>query len=303
MNDATQWHEEMNMMTTNLQRFCLLMSCPDQPGVVAAVASFLSAQGGNILTLDEHVTSSEPSQLFMRIAFSLPSQMVTSHFTESFEAQFAAQVASRFTIQSRLTAMDQPKNVSIWVSAHDHVLLELLWRWSSGELPMNIKNVISNHRDLQPLVESWGLTFVHIANTADIKAQAEAAMLQAVADVELIILARYMQILSPAIIERFAHRIINIHHSFLPAFRGANPYQQAFDLGVKLIGATAHYVTEQLDVGPIIAQATRHVGHRDQVADLKQKGKALERAVLADAVAHHLQDRIVVDGHRTIVFE
>lgn len=295
-------------MTAELQRFCWLIACPDQPGVVAAVASFLSMHGGNILTLDEHVTSSVPSQLFMRIAFSVQAGSVQtgvslSGLAADFEAKFAVQVASGFAMQWRLTAMEKPKTVSIWVSGHDHVLLELLWRWSSGELPMTIKNVISNHRDLQPLVESWGLSFIHIANTVTIKAQAEAAMLAAVVDVDLIILARYMQILSPAIIERFPHRIINIHHSFLPAFRGANPYQQAFDLGVKLIGATAHYVTEQLDVGPIIAQDTRHVGHRDQVADLRQKGKALERSVLAEAVAYHLQDRIVVDGHRTIVFE
>lgn len=300
-------------MTADLQRFCWLISCPDQPGVVAAVASFLSAHGGNILTLDEHVTSSVPSQLFMRIAFSVPAvtkekepsvgKKPSAGLPVDFEAKFAKQVASGFAMQWRLTAVDVHKKVSIWVSGHDHVLLELLWRWSSGELPMTIDNVISNHRDLQPLVESWGVTFIYIPNTSAIKAQAEAAMLAAVADVELIILARYMQILSPAIIERFPQRIINIHHSFLPAFRGANPYQQAFDLGVKLIGATAHYVTEQLDVGPIIAQDTRHVGHRDQVADLKQKGKALERSVLAQAVAYHLQDRIVVDGHRTIVFE
>lgn len=278
--------------------FCWLISCPDQPGVVAAVASFLYQQGGNILTLDEHVTSTAPSQLFMRIAFSL-----TTPITPSFEALFEQQVAQRFVMQWRLTAIGQPRAVSIWVSGHDHVLLELLWRWSSGELPMTIKNVISNHRDLQALVESWGLPFIYIPNRPDIKAQAEADMLAAVADVELIILARYMQILSPQIIQKFPQRIINIHHSFLPAFRGANPYQQAFDLGVKLIGATAHYVTEQLDVGPIIAQDTRRVGHRDQVAELKRKGKALERSVLAQAVTYHLQDRIVVDGHRTIVFE
>lgn len=286
-------------LTTDLQRFCWLMSCPDRPGVVAAVASFLSAQGGNILTLDEHVTSGTPSQLYMRIAFSMRSAALPA----DFETQFAEQVASAFDLQWRLAACDAAKKVSIWVSAHDHVLLELLWRWSSGELQMNIHNVISNHPDLRALVESWGLTFVYIENTPDIKAQAEAALLAAVADVDLIILARYMQILSPAIVHRFPQRIINIHHSFLPAFRGANPYQQAFDLGVKLIGATAHYVTEQLDVGPIIAQDTRHVGHRDQVADLRQKGKLLERSVLAQAVAYHLQDRIVVDGHRTIIFE
>jgi formyltetrahydrofolate deformylase len=287
-------------MKAEAQRFCWLISCPDQPGVVAAVAGFLLAHGGNILTLDEHVTSGFPSQLYMRIAFSVSTE---AGLPADFEAKFADQVAKRLGLKWRLTASNVPKKVSIWVSAHDHALLELLWRWSSGELPMTINNVISNHQDLKPLVESWGLSFIHVVNTPAIKTQAEAAMLAAVADVELIILARYMQILSPAIIERFPHRIINIHHSFLPAFRGANPYQQAFDLGVKLIGATAHYVTEQLDVGPIIAQDTRHVGHRDQVADLRQKGKVLERSVLAQAVAYHLQDRIVVDGHRTIVFE
>lgn len=281
--------------------FRLLLSCQDQPGIVAAVTAFMAARSFNVIDLDQY-SESMPGKLFMRLSFQTG---VSDRFcTQTFKGSFEREVAELFSMQWRLSDAEREKKVTILVSKHDHVLLELLWQLSRGALPVNIDQVISNHEDLASMAAHWGVPFKCIPNTPEIKESSERAMLaQLEPDIDLIILARYMQVLTDKFVQPFRHKIINIHHSFLPAFRGADPYQQAYDLGVKMIGATAHYVTETLDEGPIIAQDVMHISHRDQVATLREKGKAIERTVLANAVRWHLEDRILVDAGKTIVFD
>ncbi len=278
----------------------LLISCPDQRGIVAAVAGFIHDHGGNILDADQH-TDPAQGQFFMRVLVD----------PEGFDldAESFAPAWSPLARESSLRWMahwpTRRRRMAIFVSRESHCLRDLLWRWEAGELDAEIPIVISNHGDLRRVIETRGLQFEHLPVTADSKLEQEARVLEllAEADVDLVVLARYMQILSPGFIEQYANAIINIHHSFLPAFAGARPYHQAFERGVKLIGATSHYVTSELDAGPIIAQQTTHVGHRDSIEDLKRKGRDLERVVLAEAVRHHLEDRIIVTANRTVVFD
>ncbi len=285
----------------------ILLSCEDQPGIVAAVANFLTDCKMNISSLDQH-SEPQPGKLFMRVAFSCADSSsdkdVSGMQSQTFCDDFQNKVANPFGMAWTISDAKRVKKVSIFVSRHDHVLLELLWRWSNKTLPMQVDQVISNHQDLAGMAEHWGVPFVHIPNTAATKAQAEQRILAMLdANVDLIVLARYMQVLSADFVERFKNKIINIHHSFLPAFRGADPYQQAYDLGVKIVGATAHYVTDTLDVGPIIDQDVVPISHRDQVVDLREKGKSIERNVLARAVRWHLEDRILVEAGKTIIFD
>jgi formyltetrahydrofolate deformylase len=203
----------------------------------------------------------------------------------------------------RLTVSTERKKVAVLVSKHDHALLELLWTWKRGDLRADVTTVVSNHPDLRAAVEGFGVPFVHVPNTKELRETAESRMaelLQGQAD--LVVLARYMQIVSPAFVQRWPHRIINIHHSFLPAFVGADPYRQAYERGVKVVGATAHYVTPELDAGPIIDQDVARVSHRDSVEDLKHLGRDLERRVLARAVRWHCEERVIVHGNKTVVF-
>jgi len=213
-------------------------------------------------------------------------------------------VADRFDMKWHIFRASRKKRIAIFVSKEDHCLLELLWQWQAGDLDAEIALVISNHPDMQQLVESFGIPYHHIPVTPETKAEAERLQLEKVHEgkVDLIVLARYMQIITPRFIEFFPNRIINIHHSFLPAFVGGKPYQQAYDRGVKIIGATAHYVTEELDGGPIIEQDVQRVSHRDDVASLKRIGRNIERTVLARAVKWHLEDRIIVYQNKTVVF-
>lgn len=278
----------------------LLITCPDRPGIVAAVSTFLFNHGANITDLQQHSTDPEGGTFFMRLEFQTPHLDVSRGV---LERAFAEAVAERFAMEWRFAYAEEPKKMALLVSRYDHALLEVLWRWSRGELPAKVSMVISNHPDLEPAVRAFGLPYHHVPVSKKNKAEAEASILELLeGQADLVVLARYMQILSADFVSRFPHRIINIHHSFLPAFVGASPYRQAYERGVKLIGATAHYVTEELDQGPIIEQDVARVSHRHSVEDLVELGRDLERQVLARAVRWHLEDRIIVHGNKTVVF-
>ncbi|MBA3808499.1 MAG: formyltetrahydrofolate deformylase [Solirubrobacterales bacterium] len=277
----------------------LLIACADRPGIVAAVSGFLFERGANIV--DSHQYSSDPSggRFFLRTEFFLAEPFDR----ESFQESFAAEVGERFAMEWEMRWWGQRRRLAILVSRHDHCLLDLLWRMRRGELDAEIVSVISNHPDLERETLAAGVPFHHVPVEKGAIAEAEDAMLELlVGRAELLVLARYMQILSGAFLERLAAPAINIHHSFLPAFAGADPYRRARERGVKLIGATAHYVTEELDDGPIIDQDVVRVDHRQSARDLERLGRDVERMVLARAVALHLDDRVIVDGRRTVVF-
>ncbi|MCW3020223.1 MAG: formyltetrahydrofolate deformylase [Solirubrobacterales bacterium] len=277
----------------------LLISCPDGPGIVAAVSRFLFDHGANIVSSDQYSTDPERGSFFMRCAFYLPA---IEEDRAAFEAAFGA-LAERFAMQWRIAYARDRRRVALMASREDHCLLDLLWRHRRGELDMDVICVISNHEDVGGEVEALGVPFVHIPVGRDANPQAEQLALDQLAGrAELLVLARYMQILSGDFLARIGCPVINIHHSFLPAFAGAQPYRHAYVRGVKLIGATAHYVTEQLDEGPIIEQDVQRVGHRYTVEDLERVGRDLERMVLARAVRSELDDRVLVHDGRTIVF-
>lgn len=277
----------------------MLVACPDQPGIVAAVSRFLFEHGANIVQSDQYTIDPQGGMFYIRIEFDLDN---LDGRREQLKSEFA-KVADRFSMDWSINRAGRKKRLAIFVSKEDHALLELLWQWQAGDLEAEIAMVISNHNDLRGLVESFGIAYHHIPVTADTKAEAERRQLELVmGQVDAVVLARYMQIISPKFIEHFANRIINIHHSFLPAFVGGKPYAQAHNRGVKIIGATAHYVTEELDGGPIIEQDVQRVSHRDNVDDLKRIGRLIERIVLARAVSWHVEDRVIVHGNKTVVF-
>ena len=276
----------------------LLVSCTDRPGIVAALSSFLRDRGANIVESDQHSTDPEGGAFFMRTEFHLEGLEELG-----LEDAFAAEVAEPFGMEWQMSYASRRKRVAILVSRYDHCLAELLWRWRRGELYADIPLVVSNHADMAVEAERFGIDFEHIPVPRDGKPAAERALLELVGgSFDLIVLARYMQILSPEFLGAVRTPIINIHHSFLPAFAGANPYARAYERGVKLIGATAHYVTEELDAGPIIEQDVARVTHREHVDELVRAGADLERSVLLRAVQWHLEDRVLVHGSRTIVF-
>ena len=278
----------------------LLITCPDKPGIVAAVTGFLFSHGANIVALDQHTTDPEGGDFFMRLEFTTPHLDMTK---PALEAAFEDVVASRFGMHWRIAYAARPKRMAMLVSRFDHCLLELLWRWARGELPCEIPMVISNHPDMKEAVERFGVPYHYMPVTKDTKTEAETQMLELMdGKVDGLVLARYMQILSGDFVAPYAGRIINIHHSFLPAFIGADPYRQAHERGVKLIGATAHYVTAELDAGPIIEQDVVQVSHRHNVEALKAMGRDVERQVLAKAVKAHLEDRVIIYGNKTVVF-
>jgi len=279
----------------------LLISCPDRPGIVAAVSRFLFEHGANILDADQHSTDPQGGAFFMRMAFHLDGLDVGG---AELEDAFAAQVAAPFAMEWSIAYAAERKRVAILVSREDHCLLDLLWRWRSGELDADVGLVLSNHRAVEEDVARFGVPFAHVPVTRDTKPAAEAAMLEQLGGgrFDLLVLARYMQILSGDFLRAVGAPIVNIHHSFLPAFAGADPYRRASERGVKIIGATAHYVTEELDAGPIIEQDVVRVSHRDDLAALVRLGRDVERAVLARAVQRHLEDRVLVHENRTVVF-
>ncbi|OPH37104.1 Formyltetrahydrofolate deformylase [Moraxella atlantae] len=277
----------------------LLIKCQDQAGIVQAVSAAVYRHGGNIISLDQYSTALEGGQYFMRLAFAAQDWAQQG---AAFCDDFAQNVAQTYAMDWQVFDSRQRKRVAILVSKADHALLDLLWRWQRGQLACEIACVVSNHDHLRRAVENFGVPFYVVpVNGAD-KAASEAALQALVADCDLLVLARYMQILSADFVANWSMKIINIHHSFLPAFVGANPYQQAYDKGVKLIGATAHYVTADLDQGPIIEQDVLRVGHRHSVAELRALGQDVERNVLTRAVRWHLDNRVIVAGNKTVVF-
>jgi formyltetrahydrofolate deformylase len=277
----------------------LLITCRDRPGIVAAVSSFLLGHGANIVASDQYSTHAERGTFFMRTAFYMPA---LEQDRTGFEADFRG-LADRFQMDWRISYARDRHRVGLMASREDHCLLDLLWRQRRGELEMEIACVISNHQDLRSEVESLGVPYHHVPVSPDSKSEAEAEAVELLAgNVDTVVLARYMQILSADFLRDIACPVINIHHSFLPAFAGADPYRRAHEHGVKLIGATAHYVTEVLDAGPIIDQDVQRVGHGYTVDDLVRVGRDLERVVLARAVRSHIDDRVLVHEGRTIVF-
>jgi formyltetrahydrofolate deformylase len=275
------------------------MSCPDGPGIVAAVSGFLYERGANIISSDQYSTHPEHGTFFMRIAFWLPELEADP---SDFEREFG-ELAGRFGADWRLAYAHHRRRVALMASSEDHCLMDLLWRVRRGELDMEVVFVIDNHEDLRAEVEALGVPYHCIPVTKETKADAEARSLELLAgNVDLVVLARYMQILTGDWLGRVGCPVLNIHHSFLPAFAGADPYRRAYERGVKVIGATAHYVTEELDGGPIIDQDVQRVAHGYTVDDLVRVGRDLERLVLARAVRSHLDDRVLVHEGRTIVF-
>ncbi|MDQ2968915.1 MAG: formyltetrahydrofolate deformylase [Actinomycetota bacterium] len=275
----------------------LLISCADRPGIVAAVSRFLYEQGANIVEADQYATEAEGGTFYMRMAFQLEGTSA-----DDFEHLFATEVAEPLEMEWRLSYPDEPRRVAVLVSREDHCLLDLLWRARRGDFEGEIVHVISNHPDHEPDVATFDVPFTHVP-VKDDQRSAEGEMLDLLAGkVELVVLARYMRILSGEFLEGAGVPFINIHHSFLPAFPGAEPYARAAQRGVKIIGATAHYVTEALDEGPIIEQDVTRVSHRHSTGELAAIGRDIERIVLARAVRWHLQDRVIVHENRTVVF-
>ncbi len=275
----------------------LLLACPDRPGLIAAVSGFLADAGLNIVDADQHSTAE--GRLFMRMVF----DPAPKDERASLYGRFEREVAGPLEMEHHFAESTERKRVAIMASHEDHCLSDLLWRWRSGELGADVVAVVSNHPDHAEQVSSLGLPFHHVPVEAGNKEAAEARALELLSGkVDLLVLARYMQILSAGFLQRLGAPAINIHHSFLPAFVGADPYRRAHERGVKLIGATAHYVTEALDAGPIIDQDVTRVSHRDEVDDLMRIGRDIERLVLAHAVKAHLDDRILLDSARTVVF-
>jgi formyltetrahydrofolate deformylase len=278
----------------------LLVSCPDRPGIIAAVSRFLYEHGANIIESDQYSTDPEGGAFFLRTVFH---RAGLSAMRVDLERRFAAEVGFPLGMDWTFAEAGVPKRAAIMVSRYDHCLLDLLWRARRDELDLDIGLVISNHADLADEVRAFGVTYVHIPVTADTKPEAERRQLELLTgNFDLVVMARYMQILSGAFLASVGVPVINIHHSFLPAFAGPAPHQRAHDRGVKLIGATAHYATEQLDEGPIIEQDVVRVTHRLSAAELERRGADVERTVLARAVQWHCEDRIVRDGERTVVF-
>ncbi|HOB48550.1 MAG TPA: formyltetrahydrofolate deformylase [Mycobacterium sp.] len=278
----------------------LLLRCADRPGLVAAVTSFLADAGANIVSLDQHSTQQTGGIFMQRTIFHLPGLAAAR---ADLEKAFAERVAGPFEMDFRLTEAAKPKRVALMASTEGHCLLDLLWRNQRGELDMSVVMVIANHPDLADQVRPFGVPFLHVPATKDIRDEAEQRQLDLLrGNVDLVVLARYMQILTGRFLTEVGCPLINIHHSFLPAFIGAAPYRRAKERGVKLVGATAHYVTEDLDEGPIIEQDVVRVDHRHSVEDLVRLGADVERAVLSRAVLWHCEDRVIRYGNQTVVF-
>ena len=286
-------------MDNNLSAI-LLLSCGDRSGLVSRISHFVFERGGNILELDEHVDSNE-KHFFVRIEwdlknFSIPASEIAGAF---------APLAKEFNAEWEINFTGKNLRVAIFVSKYDHCLQEILWRQRLGEFNIDIPLIISNHEELKPLADYYGIPFHVFPITKENKEQQEKKELNLLKEnkIDTVVLTRYMQILTPHFINEYPNKIINIHHSFLPAFAGSNPYKQAYDRGVKIIGATSHYVTEVLDDGPIIAQDIIRISHKDTVSDLIRKGRDLERLILARALYYHAHHRILVFGKKTIIFD
>lgn len=294
MSIFTEYYKEKE----NIGR--LLVKCPNKPGIVAALSKFLFEHGADIIESSQYSSDDESNMFYIRFEYycdglSEKSAQMEDDFTE---------LAEKFKMDFTFTYNKNKKRSAIFVSKETHCLLELLWEWQSGDLDTDIPLVISNHETAREIVEPLGIPYYYIPANKDIREEVEAKQIELMEkyEIDVLILARYMQILTPNFVKHFPNKIINIHHSFLPAFIGARPYERAYDRGVKLIGATSHYVTNDLDEGPIIEQDIERVDHRDNIPSLKKIGQQVERRVLARAVKWHLQDRIIVKDNKTIVF-
>ena len=278
----------------------LLIHCSDSKGIVATVSEFIAKNNGNITFLDQHVDSTK-SIIFMRIEWELNGFMIPE---EKIGEYFDVLIGRRYNMNWQLSFSKDVFRMALFVSKLPHCLFDLLSRWKSGEILVEIPLIISNHADMEPVAKQFGVAFHHFSMSKDNKKEQEEAQLKLLQQhsIDFVVLARYMQILSDEFVSHYPNRVINIHHSFLPAFPGAKPYHSAYERGVKVIGATSHYVTAELDAGPIIAQDTIRVSHEDSIADLVRKGRDLEKIILARAVWHHLQHQILVYENRTLIF-
>lgn len=283
-----------------MNKITILIYCKDRPNIIASVTNFISKNGGNIVYIDQHVDR-EQDIFFMR----LESEFISESFsTVNFKSFFKSELADKFNMKWRIYSSEKKPKMALFISKYDHCLYDLLGRYNSGELNLEIPFIISNHNDLKPIADNFKIPFYHIPVTKETKQEAEEKQLQLLQEhhVDFIVLARYMQIISGKLIDKYPNKIINIHHSFLPAFVGAKPYHSAYKRGVKIIGATSHYVTEELDAGPIIEQDVTRVTHTHAIIDLIAKGRDLEKIVLANAVKLHANRKVMVFNNKTIIF-
>lgn len=291
-------YQQYNRNQANIGR--LLVKCPDKPGIVAALSTYLYETGADIMESAQHSADDDSQMFYIRFEFYLENLLEKQKLLdETFQP-----LAEDFSMEYAFTFKRKKKRAAIFVSKETHCLMELLWEWQNGELDAEIPLVISNHENARKMVEALGISFYYIPANKDIRQEVEAKQIKLMKEhhIDVLILARYMQILTPDFVATFPEKIINIHHSFLPAFIGAHPYERAHERGVKLIGATSHYVTNELDEGPIIEQDIERVDHRDNIETLKKIGQHVERRVLTRAVNWHLQDRVIVKENKTIVF-
>ncbi len=283
-----------------MNKITILIHCNDKPNIIASVTNFIAQQNGNIVYIDQHVDR-EQNIFFMRLESEFSSD---SFSTAAFKGAFKGVLADKYDMKWRIYSSEVKPKMALFISKYDHCLYDLLGRFNSGELNLEIPFIISNHNDLKPIADNFNIPFHHIPVTKDTKAQAEDEQLKLLEEhgINFIVLARYMQIVSPKLIDKYTNKIINIHHSFLPAFVGAKPYHSAYKRGVKIIGATSHYVTEELDAGPIIEQDVARVTHAHSIPDLIAKGRDLERIVLANAVKLHADRKVMVYNNKTVIF-
>ena len=279
----------------------MLIHCPDEKGIILSVTNYISRNNGNIVDLDQHVDS-EQKIFFMRVEWTLDDFYIPR---ENIGAHFGSEVAQKYQMQYTIHFRDEKIRMALMVSKMDHCFNDILSRYKSGEWNVEIPLIISNHPDMEETANRFGIPYHYIPVSKQTKVEQEKKQLQLLSDhnIDFVVLARYMQILSENFIKDYSNRIINIHHSFLPAFPGAKPYHSAHERGVKIIGATSHYVTKELDAGPIIAQSTANISHKDRVEDLVRKGRDIEKVVLSRAIWYHVNRRILSYGNRTIIFD
>ncbi|MEC3907546.1 formyltetrahydrofolate deformylase [Tamlana sp. 2201CG12-4] len=283
-----------------MNKITILIHCKDQPNIIASITNFIAKEGGNIVYIDQYVDR-EQNIFFMRLESEFQSE---SFSTNAFKAMFKSDLAEKFNMKWRVYSSEKKPKMALFISKYDHCLYDLLGRYNSGELNLEIPFIISNHNDLKSIADSFNIPFYHIPVTKDTKQEAENKQLQLLKEhqIDFVVLARYMQIVSEKLISEYPNKIINIHHSFLPAFVGAKPYHSAYKRGVKIIGATSHYVTEELDAGPIIEQDVTRVSHAHEITDLITKGRDLEKVVLANAVKLHADRKVMVYNNKTVIF-
>lgn len=283
-----------------MNKITILIHCKDRPNIIASVTNFIAKNGGNIVYIDQHVDR-EQDIFFMRLESEFTSEVFS---TESFKLAFKSDLADTFEMKWRVYSSEKKPKMALFISKYDHCLYDLLGRYNSGELNLEIPFIVSNHKDLKPIADNFKIPFFHIPVTKGTKQQAEDEQLELLQkhNIDFIVLARYMQIVSSKLIDKYPNKIINIHHSFLPAFVGAKPYHSAYKRGVKIIGATSHYVTEELDAGPIIEQDVTRVTHAHAISDLITKGRDLEKIVLANAVKLHANRKVMVFNNKTVIF-